>query len=187
MERIFTTILVGLIAQACSSSDAATDNIHDSERETDADADTDTDSDVDADADADSDTGSGGVDVAFVVEPTLVGNDNPAVPLAARLRFETDVEASAEVTVSGGDEEWTLFLAKWTTVDKPIVEVKPDTEYEVKLSVTAGTNVLTFGPLTWTSPPLPDDFPPLATTVKDPEAMEPGMTRMSVRPSDRLN
>jgi hypothetical protein len=165
--------------QSCASSNAGNDDNLDAGFNRDSDSDG--DADADTDSDADSDTGSAGVEVAFVVEPTLVGNDNPAVPQAAILSYETDVPATAEVTVSGGDEEWTLSIASSTDVTKPIVGLKPDTEYEVTLSVTAGANVLTAGPLTWTSPPLPDDFPPLATTISDPESMEPGMTMFTVR------
>ncbi len=118
-----------------------------------------------------------------MLEPTFTANDNPAAPLVGILKYETDVPASAEVTVTGGDERWTLDLPSAATVEKAVAGLKPDTEYAVTLKVSAGENVLEAGPLSWTTPPLPDDFPPIQVNVSVPEEMEPGMTMYSPRDS----
>jgi len=122
-----------------------------------------------------------GVPVAFTQEPTFTGNDNPAAPQAGVLRLATDVVAAVRVTVTGSDEEWTLDLPPATVFEKPILGLKPDTTYAVSLTATAGDNTLTAGPLEWTTPPLPEDFIPLAVAVSEPDRMEPGMTLFAVR------
>lgn len=120
-------------------------------------------------------------EVAFVVEPVLSQNDNPAVPEVAILSLETNVSAEVVVTVAGGDEQWTLSLPSDTVFAKPILGLKPDTSYSVSVSVSAGDNTLTAGPLEWTTPALPDDFPDLSTVISDPGQMEPGMTMFNIR------
>ena len=119
--------------------------------------------------------------MAWVVEPTFVGNDNPAAPQAGILRFEVDVPARAEVEVVGGGEQWALELSPATEVDKPIVGLKPDTAYSLTVSVTAGDNTLTTDGLEWRTPALPGDFPPWEVRMSHPSEMEPGMTLFSPR------
>ena len=127
------------------------------------------------------DAASSGVKVSFVGEPTFTGNENPAVPQAGILRLTTDVEATVSVEVSGGDETWTLDLPAARSFTKPILGLKPATTYTLSLSVTAGDNTLTAGPLEWTAPPLPANFIPLQLVTSDPSRMEPGMTMFAAR------
>lgn len=119
--------------------------------------------------------------VKFLVEPTFVGNDNPAVPQLGILRLQTDVAADVRVTVSGGDESWQLDYAAVTTLDTPVAGLKPDTTYQVVVSVNAGANTLNAGPLEWKTPRLPDDFPPIHVALSVPTEMEPGMTLFAPR------
>ena len=127
------------------------------------------------------DAGPPGQPVAFIDSPTFTGNDNPAAPQAGVLRLTTDVAAKVHVEVSGGDERWTLDLPGTTSVKKPIVGLKPATTYDVTVSVSAGANTLTAGPLSWTTPPLPTNFLPIQVTKSDPSKMEPGMTLFAIR------
>lgn len=122
-----------------------------------------------------------GLPVAFLASPTFVGNDNPAAPQVGVLRMQTDVPASGHATVSGGDEEWTVDLPSGTSFERPILGLKPDTTYSVTVTVSAGDNTLTAGPLEWTSPSLPEDFIPFEVTLSEPAQMEPGMTLFAVR------
>lgn len=132
-------------------------------------------------------TGDGGQlsagTVAWVVEPSFVQNDNPAVPQAGVLSFATDVAAEATVTVAGGDEQWELSLPAATNFEKPIVGLLAETEYTVTLSVSAGDSVLTAGPLTWTTPALPGNLPTTEAVLSNPDQMEPGMTMFNARAS----
>lgn len=118
---------------------------------------------------------------AWVTEPTFGQNPNPAVPQAGVLSFETDVASAATVTVTGGDEEWELSLAAGTDFKKEIVGLLPDTEYSVRVSATAGDNILTAGPLLWKTPPLPPNLPPVEAVLTESDKMEPGMTMFNVR------
>ncbi len=119
--------------------------------------------------------------VAWVVEPSFTGNENPAVPQAGVLRLETDVAAAIHVEIAGGDEQWTLDLPPATETRKPILGLKPATRYEVTVSVSAGENTLTAGPLAWSTPSLPSNFIPINLVASEPSRMEPGMTMFAVR------
>ena len=126
-------------------------------------------------------SGAATVPLDFVVQPELVGNPNPAVPQVAILRLETSVPAELEVTLSGGDEDWTLTRPADTSFDVPIAGLKPATNYSARLVVKSGDALLAAGPLEWTTPDLPPDFPPISAPVSSPESMEPGMTLFNVR------
>jgi len=119
-------------------------------------------------------------ELEFVVDPTFVGNPTPSVPQAGVLHLETNLPAEVEVMVQGGGEEWTLTLPEATQFDHPILGVKPDTAYTLSVAASKGDAVVTAGPLAWTSPPLPDDFPTIRATQSEPSRMEPGMTLFSV-------
>lgn len=137
-------------------------------------------------------SGSGGggevveQEVAFVVEPTFEGNDNPFVPQAGILRLETDVPALVSVTVEGGGEEWIVELSAATVFEAPIVGLLPATEYTLNLSASAGVNTLSAGPLTWTTPALPTNFPTIQVSVSEADKMEPGMTLFNARMSNGM-
>lgn len=118
--------------------------------------------------------------VAWVTQPTFAGNENPAVPQAGVLSFETDVPATTTVTVSGGDEEWSLTFRSEGEVEKPIVGLKPGVTYTMNVCVFAEDNALSVDDLEWTTPELPELFPRMETVLTTPDEMEPGMTLFDV-------
>ena len=109
-----------------------------------------------------------------------MGNPVVSVPQAGVLRLETNLPARVTVTVAGGGEEWSFELAEATSFESPVVGVKPDTAYRVTLRAKHGDDTLRAGPLRWTSPPLPSDFPRIELVRSEPTAMEPGMTLFNV-------
>ncbi len=118
--------------------------------------------------------------LAFIVAPTLRDNERASAPLVAILELETNRPAEFLVTVSGGGEQWTLTLPEATSFEEAIVGLKPDTTYSVELDASDGEEHLLAAPLSWTSPPLPEDFPLLKLVHSEPSRMEPGMTLFNV-------
>jgi arylsulfate sulfotransferase len=108
-----------------------------------------------------------------------VPNDNPRVPLAVTVSFTTDRPVRASVVLDDGERPVTLD--RWpvlaTEHELLLLGFHPDRDYEISVRLLDVEGIETQGPVTrWTSPPLPDTFPPLHVTVSRPERMEPGVT-----------
>jgi arylsulfate sulfotransferase len=119
--------------------------------------------------------------IVFTSAPSLVANPNPAAPLAAVLSLSLDREAAVQVTVAAADETWTMELLPGTDFEEPIVGMKPATEYSVSLVVQTEENTLLAGPLDFSTPALPEDFPPLELVSSERSLMEPGLSLFNVR------
>ena len=66
----------------------------------------------------------------------------------------------------------------------PIFGMKAGRTYEARIAAhVAGSRSDWTEVLSWDTPPLPDDFPPLQVLVSIPEAMEPGFTLFDIRPA----
>jgi arylsulfate sulfotransferase len=86
------------------------------------------------------------------------------------------------VLVSGGDEAWTLLLqSPAVSHEQVILGVKPDTSYEVTVTVANEYDEQVASSLQWRTPALPSDFPRLEFIQSDTSRMEPGMTLFDVR------
>ncbi|MEB3273275.1 MAG: aryl-sulfate sulfotransferase [Prochlorothrix sp.] len=124
----------------------------------------------------------------FTHPPTVMPNPNPKVPLAAVLQFEASEPVETIVTVSDGPHTWTLNFG--TDHDPkaglPIIGMRPARHHTITVTIAndTGTVLQATEPLGFTTPALPEDpdvFPPLAVSVSEPEALEPGVTLLSVR------
>ena len=120
----------------------------------------------------------------FVAAPSVRENPNEAAPLVALLEFETEVPASVAVELDDGERRWT-----WRPDQPPETEhrlallgLRPDKTHEIRVHVESSDGWFAdeCEPLTFVTPPLPDDFPPLETTVSRPERMEPGVTLLGI-------
>ncbi len=114
--------------------------------------------------------------------PTFEGNANPAVPQVGIVSVTTLEESSGNVTISGAGEEWDVALDETAAVHvKPIFGLRPATTYTATLLLqSASTSVIT-EPVQWTTPALPEQFPPIIASLSEPERMEPGMTLFNLR------
>ena len=119
----------------------------------------------------------------FEGSPTFTGNENPAVPQVGIVRAQTSVPAELTIEVAGGGEEWTLEVSESTDFEQPILGLKPETEYEVNVVASSGSEEQTHGPLVWTTPPLVTGLPQMEVSLSDPPMMEPGMTLFNARGS----
>lgn len=132
--------------------------------------------------------GGCGAGPGFVEPPTIAANSNPAVPQAAVVRFEADGPVTTTLTVSEGDRAWNLVYGPES---KPadglaVVGMKADRDHQVQVRIESEAGATTAEPLSFRTPPLPDDpdaFPPLEVTVSQPERMEPGFTIFNPRRS----
>ncbi len=114
----------------------------------------------------------------FSEEPRVEPNPNAAMPLAAIVSFATDAPSRATISVSGGGENWSVSVDDPTTEHRrAVLGLRAGTSYEIGVTAhgadgggdAAGT------PLEFTTPPLPDDFPPIDVQLCKPDAREPGV------------
>ena len=120
--------------------------------------------------------------VTVTSAPILTMDPNGTTPLAGIVRLSTDLPARATLEVSDGKESRTIEFAEFKTdLSLPILGLKPDKTYTVKLKLTGQNNQqLNVSPaLQARTDPLPDDFPDIKVLVSKPDLMEPGYTMMA--------
>ena len=125
---------------------------------------------------------------SFEARPEATGNPNPHVPLAAILRFEADRPVTSRVAIRDGERAWTLqFPPEANPRDGlPILGLRPGRRHVFTVTIVddAGRSATHPHSPWFHSPPLPIDsreWPTLDVVKSDPEAMEPGVTLLSVR------
>ena len=125
---------------------------------------------------------------AFTSSPSISGNPNSRVPLAAILRFNTDKEIQTTVEVSDGEREWEInFDDSHRPQDGlPILGMRPDRRHRFHVSIrdTGGNTTRAPETLEFKTPPLPPgprEWPPIRVNVSKPGHMEPGVTLMNIR------
>jgi arylsulfate sulfotransferase len=119
-----------------------------------------------------------------IASVSFTPNDNPRVPLAAVLGFATDRPVRASVVLDDGERPVTLD--RWpdlaTAHELQLLGFHPDRDYEIRVRLIDADGVASEGPVQhWTTPPLPDSFPPMHVTVSRPERMEPGVTLLPLQ------
>lgn len=124
----------------------------------------------------------------FVRPPVILENPNPAVPLAAVVRFEASEPVEAEFTVSDGKHRWTLAypLGMGLPHGYPIVGMRAGRQHSISVRIRNDKGESSEYPakLAFVTPPLPSgegEFPPIQVTVTQPDRMEPGLTLFSPR------
>ena len=110
---------------------------------------------------------------------TLADPLSDGAPLAARVTASTDEPAVVTLTIDDGTRRWSVTPSAEYQVEHSILVLglRANLSHEVVLTATdAAGNAVTSGPVTITTDPLPDDFPPFEVTVSAPERSEPGVT-----------
>lgn len=124
----------------------------------------------------------------FTTNPTINPNPNPAVPLAAIVKFTASEAVLTTLDVSDGKNEWQLQFesVKQPAAGLPVVGMRPDRVHQIRVSIRDGAGKSATFPtvLQFKTPPLPggkNAFPPIrvATAVKG--RVEPGFTVISAR------
>ena len=118
-----------------------------------------------------------------ISETSLIGNPNPAVPLAAIMRVTTDVPTRLTLNISDEEQNWsaTPSQAMMLHHEVPVLGLKSERTYSVTavLEDIDGRTAET-PPQVFETPPLPDTFPTPVINVRDPSRMEPGVTLFNV-------
>jgi arylsulfate sulfotransferase len=120
----------------------------------------------------------------FAAQPTVRGNPIERAPLIAIIEFESTTDVEAVVEITDGQREWEQPWEAGPTRQHSIVVMglRPDGQHILRVRVqTPDAKEVQFSdPLVFQTPPLPDSFPPLKTTVANPSKMEPGVTLFAV-------
>lgn len=122
-----------------------------------------------------------------ITQPVAVeANPNPAVPLAAVVRFAADGPVSTTVGVTDGEHEWTHEYDEShdPAAGLAVVGMRPDRSHQIRVTVRDASGAAhEAGPFEFTTPALPEvgEFPPIEVLVSTPEKMEPGVTLFNPR------
>ena len=121
----------------------------------------------------------------FVSDPSISPSPNPAVPLVAFLECRTDEPSRVVLIVSDGNGEREISPHEDFATDHrlPILGLAADTTHSIRVRAvdSEGNWVEAQDRLEYTTPALPDDFPPISVRVSQPDRMEPGVTLFEVR------
>ena len=100
-------------------------------------------------------------------------------PLAALLTLSTDEPARVTLEITDGHDSVVVEPeARFAMMHRvPVLGLRPERTYEVTATLTdqVGNSSAT-DPVTITTDPLPDNFPPFTATISEPTRMEPGIT-----------
>ena len=125
---------------------------------------------------------------AFTVSPSISGNPNPKVPLAAILSFTADKKVKTTVEVSDGEREWEIYFDdSYKPQDGlPILGMRANRQHSFRVSIRdEGGNITRASEtLEYMTPPLPlgpREWPPIQVNVSKPDQMEPGITLLTIR------
>lgn len=124
----------------------------------------------------------------FLLLPEITGNPNPAVPLAAILRFKSDKLVYTIIEVTETERRWRIEFDEShdPSTGLPIIGMRANRphRFQVIIRDAEGNETRSADVLDFTPPPLPSglrNFPPLKTTVCKQDQMEPGIILMNVR------
>lgn len=114
----------------------------------------------------------------FKTEPAIRANPIQRAPLVAIIDFESSTSVNTTLEISDGDREWTRSFPaeQGTKYSLPVLGMRPNRLHTIRVRVQSKDEESVSEPLSFHTPPLPRDFPPLRTTVSKPEKMEPGVT-----------
>lgn len=119
----------------------------------------------------------------FSGEPIVYPNPNARVPLVAIVEFRTAVDCNAVLAISGATRSWQQQLPGMATRfhRAAIVGLVPNCDHQIVVTVQSiNGDSQSSQPLSFATPQLPSDFPPIRTTLSNSVRMEPGITMFAV-------
>ncbi len=118
----------------------------------------------------------------FVTSPTVRPNPVKRAPLICIVDFETKKPMRCMVDISDGSRQWQQSAENFATSHSIVVMgLVADRVHEIRLTLKSqGGDEESFGPLEFTTQPLPANFPPLQTLIAQPDRMEPGVRLFAV-------
>ena len=121
----------------------------------------------------------------FTTEPEIELDPNLNSPLAALLRFQTNVPTRADVQVTTKDFSHTISINELSTSHSiPVLGLRPDREYQIVVNAFTkeSQNSVLSKTLTVSTEPLPDGFPSLNVAKRIEGKVEPGFTLFDIIP-----
>lgn len=117
--------------------------------------------------------------------PAFTLGSNPVAPLAGELKVATTKPTRATVTLQTNEKSWTLAPTGYRRRHHlPVIGFAPQSAgtltAEMILEDQHGHTTQRRQSFAYQAPALPDNFPPIQTTVSNPDAMEPGLTLFNV-------
>ena len=125
--------------------------------------------------------------IAAISTPELVANPSGRVPLAAVIRFASDADVEATLTITDGKNTWEERFDSEASdngmYELPVLGMRPDRDHDITLVTVVGgeRTETTFAHRT---PPMSGDprtVPPIRVVTSEPDRMEPGVMFLSVR------
>jgi arylsulfate sulfotransferase len=117
--------------------------------------------------------------IKYLAAPTLNHNPNPDAPLVGILNVQSDRPTRVVLDVTAGTDSWSIPLNDYQTLRSgPVVGFRPNSVHTVRVTLVdqSGTTGKYPTSLSYTTGPLPANFPPMSVVVSDPAKMEPGLT-----------
>ena len=116
----------------------------------------------------------------FSDRPRLRLNPNSNAPLVLLADISAEVPVRATLQLDDGERQWT-YRASGPASDEyqlAVIGLRPGRDHviRVQLEDETGKQKEISHPIMVTTPPLPEDFPPIEVRASFPESMEPGVT-----------
>ncbi|HSG72852.1 MAG TPA: aryl-sulfate sulfotransferase [Planctomycetaceae bacterium] len=116
--------------------------------------------------------------------PAVRPNPNEDAPLVALVDVEAEEPVVVALEIDDGDRKWTWRPRMIPAREQSVVllGMRPNRQHSIVVRVeNPGERTYDLSePITFETPPLPKSFPPLQTTVSNPDRMEPGVTLFPV-------
>lgn len=115
----------------------------------------------------------------FAGAATIRPNPIKRVPLVAIVDVEGKVPVKATMIVSDGDRKWEQpWQAGFSKRHRvAVLGMRPDRKHDIRIKLEDESGRVEYSNyLTFQTPKLPDNFPPLEVVRAEPERMEPGLT-----------
>lgn len=115
----------------------------------------------------------------FADVPVIRPNPQRRCPLVAIVEVQALQPVTGVLEISDGQQQWTTEQTALPARELRLIahSMRPDREHSIRVRITdpqtGGVDISE--PILFTTPELPESFPPIETTVSRPEKMEPGV------------
>jgi hypothetical protein len=119
----------------------------------------------------------------LTISNVSLANINPRVPLAAQLTMTTSTHATVELTIDDGERSWSVTPSDAAATDHSLMVLgmrSGRTNTVTAVARDTSGNEVSSEPVTYDTPPFPDNFVVPDVTVSKPELMEPGVTMIEM-------
>ena len=124
---------------------------------------------------------------AIEIQNLSLENENASAPLAARLSFSTSIPTTVDITINDGERIWNIPTSAEVASYYSLMVLGMCSGRTNAVTATArdaSGNVVSSDPVTYDTPPFPDNFVVPDVLVSKPELMEPGVTLIELNQWD---